>query len=290
MTAEAQPTVAVVSVSYGSEAELTAMLASVPAAASDRPLVVIADNLPGTGTTREVVTGAGGIYVPMRSNLGYGGAINEVVRGLPPAIEWVMITNPDVVFHAGAIDRLVETGATDDGIGAVGPIVRNDDGSVYPSAREVPGIRVGSGHALFSNLWPGNPWTRRYHAATASDTERDAGWLSGSCVLVRRAAFDAIGGFDEGFFMYFEDVDLGFRLSRAGWRNRFTPAAEVTHTGGHSTAGESAAMIRAHHRSAERFIRKKYSGVVFWPVRVVLLTGLRLRSTLAERRAARPAA
>ena len=206
---------------------------------------------------------------------------------MPPEIEWVMITNPDVVFHPDAIDRMVETGATADDVGAVGPLVLNDDGSVYPSARQVPGIRVGSGHALFSNVWPSNPWTRRYHAATASDSARDAGWLSGSCVLVRRAAFDAIGGFDEGFFMYFEDVDLGLRLSRAGWRNRFTPIAQVTHTGGHSTAGESAAMIRAHHRSAERFIRKKYTGAAYWPVRFVLLTGLRLRSSLAERRATR---
>ena len=282
-----RPTVAVVSVSYGSEAELEAMLGSLPAAASRPLLVVVADNLPEVGRTREVVAAAGGTYVPMRSNLGYGGAINEVVRGLPSEIEWVMITNPDVVFHPGAIDRMVETGAATDDIGAVGPLVRNDDGSVYPSAREVPGIRVGSGHALFSNVWPSNPWTRRYHAATASDSERDAGWLSGSCLLVRRIAFDGIGGFDEGFFMYFEDVDLGYRLSRAGWRNHFTPTAEVIHTGGHSTAGESAAMIRAHHRSAERFIRKKYSRPLFWPVRVVLLIGLRLRSTLAERRATR---
>jgi N-acetylglucosaminyl-diphospho-decaprenol L-rhamnosyltransferase len=249
--------------------------------------VVVADNRPEQGTTGQVIDRAGGVYLPMRSNLGYGGAINEAVRGLPEDVAWVMITNPDVVFHAGAIDRMLEAGAQSPDIGAVGPVVRNEDGTVYPSARAVPGIRVGSGHALFSSTWPSNPWTRRYHAASSTDTERDAGWLSGSCVMVRRRAFEEIGGFDEGFFMYFEDVDLGYRLSRAGWRNRFIPTAEVTHTGGHSTAGESAAMIRAHHRSAERFIRKKYGAPALWPVRVVLLTGLRLRSTLAERRAAR---
>lgn len=287
MTDSGRPTVAVVSVSYGSEVELGAMLGSLPAASSMPLLVVVADNRPESGTTRDVVLGAGGTYDAMPSNLGYGGAINEAVRGLPGHIEWVMITNPDVVFHAGAIDRMLEAGAATPDIGAVGPVVRNEDGTVYPSARAVPGFRVGSGHALFSNVWPTNPWTRRYHAASSTDSERDAGWLSGSCVLVRRAAFDEVGGFDEGFFMYFEDVDLGFRLTRAGWRNRFTPAAEVTHTGGHSTAGESAAMIRAHHRSAERFIRKKYDRALLWPVRVVLLTGLRLRSALAERRANR---
>lgn len=287
MTGSGRPTVAVVSVSYRSEVELEAMLGSLPTAVAAPVLVVVADNLPEVDGTRDVVLRAGGTYVPMRANLGYGGAINEVVRGLPEDIEWVVITNPDVVFHQGAIDRMLETGATAADIGAIGPIVRNEDGSVYPSARAVPGIRVGSGHALFSNLWPTNPWTRRYHAATSADIERDAGWLSGSCLLVRRAAFDAVGGFDEGFFMYFEDVDLGFRLTRAGWRNRFTPRAEVTHTGGHSTTGESAAMIRAHHRSAELFIRKKYHGRLLGPVRAVLLTGLRLRSALAERRANR---
>ncbi|HVL63180.1 MAG TPA: glycosyltransferase family 2 protein [Microbacterium sp.] len=287
MSESGLPSVAVVSVSYGSEAELEAMLGSLPAASSMPLLVVVADNRPDQGTTSEVVEHAGGTYLPMRSNLGYGGAINEAVRGLPEHIAWVMITNPDVVFHPGAIERMLEAGEGASDIGAVGPVVRNEDGTVYPSARAVPGIRVGSGHALFSNVWPSNPWTRRYHAASSTDTERDAGWLSGSCVMVRRAAFEAIGGFDEGFFMYFEDVDLGYRLSRAGWRNRFTPDAEVTHTGGHSTAGESAAMIRAHHRSAERFIRKKYGAPVLWPVRVVLLTGLRLRSALAERRATR---
>ncbi|WP_139416730.1 glycosyltransferase family 2 protein [Agromyces laixinhei] len=287
MSATSSSTIAVVSVSYRSEAELESMLRSLPSAASVAPLVVVADNLPAAGHTKQVVTAAGARYVPMTSNLGYGGAINEAVRGLPPEIEWVMITNPDVVFHAGAIDRMIEVGRAADDIGAVGPLTLNDDGSVYPSARVIPGVRVGSGHAVFSSVWPSNPWTRRYHATAATTSERDAGWLSGACVLVRRAAFDMIGGFDEGFFMYFEDVDLGYRLGRAGWRNRFTPAARVTHTGGHSTAGESAAMVRAHHRSAERFIQKKYPGAVNWPVRLVLLTGLRLRSTLAVRRTSR---
>lgn len=290
MSSPVRRNVAVVSVGYGSATEIASMLGSLPGAATAPPIVVVADNRPDSDATQEVTLAAGATYLPMPGNLGYGGAVNAAVRSLPPEIEWVLITNPDVLLHEGAIDRLVEKGEAADDIGAVGPLVRNDDGSVYPSAREVPGIRTGSGHALFANLWPSNPWTRQYQATKGTEAERDAGWLSGSCVLVRRTAFEEVGGFDEGFFMYFEDVDLGYRLGRAGWRNRFTPAAEVTHTGGHSTATESAAMVRAHHRSAERFIRKKYPGAWFWPVRVVLLTGLRLRSLLAERRAVHPTA
>lgn len=279
--------IAIVSVSYGSAAELATMLASIDGAARVRPVIAIADNLPSVTGTADVVASEGGLYVPLPSNPGYGGAINAVVSTLPPSVEHVLVTNPDVAFHAGAIDRLSAELDRDPGLGSVGPLVREPDGSVYPSAREVPGVRSGVGHALFVNTWRGNPWTRKYHSAAEYSAPRDAGWLSGSCVLVRRSAFDEVGGFDERFFMYFEDVDLGYRLGKAGWRNRYLPTAEVTHTGGHSTSGESAAMVRAHHRSAELFISTKYQGARRAPVRWAILAGLRVRSVLAERRARR---
>jgi N-acetylglucosaminyl-diphospho-decaprenol L-rhamnosyltransferase len=108
-------------------------------------------------------------------------------------------------------------------------------------------------------------------------------------VLVRRAVFDAIGGFDEGYFMYFEDVDLGYRLGQAGYRNVYEPSAVVVHTGAHSTksSAESERMISAHHDSARRFLNRKYRGWWLWPVRVTLTIGLALRSALVRRRVAR---
>ncbi|MEP6842221.1 MAG: glycosyltransferase, partial [Pseudolysinimonas sp.] len=120
-----------------------------------------------------------------------------------------------------------------------------------------------------------------------SGRARDAGWLSGSCLLVRRSAFDAIDGFDERYFMYFEDVDLGFRLGKAGYRNVYEPAAAVTHVGAHSTDTESARMVAAHHASARRFLSKKYAGWRLWPVRIVLRVGLSVRSRAIQRRLAR---
>ena len=281
----ARPIVAVVSVSYGSAGEIATMLDSVRAATTRPTLLAVADNLPSQTGTEDAVREAGGGYTALPSNPGYGGAINALVRSLPSSAEWIMITNPDVVFHAGSIDAMLHEGETQLDIAAVGPLIRNEDGSMYPSARSLPSLRTGVGHAVFSNLWPSNPWTARYHRIEDYDRARDAGWLSGSCLLVRRSAFEQIGGFDEEFFMYFEDVDLGYRFGRAGWRNRFLPEAEVTHTGGHSTAGESAAMIAAHHRSAARFIQKKYAGATLWPIRTSLLVGLRVRSTFAQHRA-----
>lgn len=285
------PSVGIVTVAYRSNRVLGGFLDSIAAASADPVAVVVVDNAPGAGDASELSAKAGAVHLPLPENPGYGGAVNAGVRELPSSVEWILISNPDVVLAPGAIDALVRTAASDPGIGAVGPAVLNPDGSVYPSARAVPSLRTGVGHALFANLWQRNPWTLAYRRETdPSDEQRDAGWLSGSCVLVRRSAFDAIGGFDEGYFMYFEDVDLGFRLGRGGYRNVYQPAASVTHVGAHSTGGESARMVKAHHDSARRFLSKKYVGWYLWPIRAGLAVGLAIRSRAITRRLERDGA
>jgi N-acetylglucosaminyl-diphospho-decaprenol L-rhamnosyltransferase len=276
--------VGIVTVSFGSESVLPAMLASIPAAVDAPFEAVVVDNRP-SDATRSAAEVAGARYLPRPDNPGYGAAMNAGTDLLDPQVEWVLIANPDLVLAPHSVATLVERGRTDPRIASVGPLVRESDGSVYPSARAVPSIRNGIGHALFVNLWPNNPWTRHYRDDTGSaPVVKDAGWLSGSCLLVRRSAFEGVGGFDDGYFMYFEDVDLGFRLGRAGFRNVYEPAAEVTHAGAHATARDSSAMIRAHHASARRFLDRKYPGIWLWPVRAILRVGLRIRSDLLTRR------
>jgi N-acetylglucosaminyl-diphospho-decaprenol L-rhamnosyltransferase len=278
--------VAVVTVSYGSETVLAQFLASAPAAANCNLCIVVADNKPAERSeVADQSRNAGARYLPLLTNLGYGGAMNAAVETLPASIEWVLISNPDVVLGEGSIDSLVRAGDSDPLIGAVGPRILTSEGSVYPSARSIPSLRTGVGHALFANLWLANPWTREYRRDTdEAPRRREAGWLSGSCVLVRRSLFDTLGGFDPRFFMYFEDVDLGYRIGQMGYRNVYEPSAVVTHTGAHSTATESARMIRAHHDSARRFLDKKYPGPLLWPVRTALGTGLRVRSAIVASR------
>lgn len=278
----------VVTVSYGSETVLSAFLPSVAEASNEPALIVVADNLPDEGDVRSLAEGAGATYLPMPANLGYGAAANAAIAALPGDVEWVLVSNPDVVLDPGVLDRLCEAGDEDLAIASVGPAVYNADGTLYPSARAVPSLRTGVGHAMFANLWPGNPWSRRYRNDTEAPTgRRDAGWLSGSCLLVRRSAFDEVGGFDTGYFMYFEDVDLGYRFGRRGYRNLYEPSARVTHTGAHSTTSDSARMIAAHHTSARRFLARKYSGPLLWPLRVALTAGLTIRSALIGRRVRR---
>ncbi len=289
--ASSAPRIAVVTVVFRSNEVLPGFLHSIAGASVSPVLTVVVDNRPDDASrAAELARGMGAVYVAQPSNPGYGGAINAGVATLPAEVRWVLVSNPDVVLHPGVIDALVAVGERDDRIGAIGPAVLNPDGTVYPSARRVPSLRTGVGHALFVNLWHDNPWTRRYRADGEAVTARDAGWLSGACLLVRREAFDAIGGFDDDYFMYFEDVDLGYRLGKAGYRNRYEPDAAVTHVGAHTAARDSSVMIRAHHDSARRFIGRKYAGWHLWPVRAVLGVGLAARSAVLQRGARRASA
>ena len=280
---------AVVTVNYRSEAVLPEFFASLPAASTHPLTVVVADNA-ASDEARAMTQERGATYLRLPDNRGYGGAINAAVAQLPGAIEYVVISNSDISFAPGSIERLVETADATPDAGAVGQLIRNVDGSVYPSARRVPSLRTGVGHALFANLWLTNPWTRAYRLENEAEPHRrDAGWLSGACVLVRREVFDRLGGFDEGYFMYFEDVDLGYRFGEAGARNIYEPSAEVTHIGGHSTASVSELMLQAHHDSARRFLSKKYSGALMWPIRFGLNIGLSVRARITRCRVRRGA-
>jgi N-acetylglucosaminyl-diphospho-decaprenol L-rhamnosyltransferase len=284
--------VAIITVSYDSLDVLSPFLDSASAASTDPgTLVYVADNRPGSASRPEVEALAaqvGAVYVPMSGNVGYGSAVNAVARTLPDDVDAILVSNPDVLLGPGSVDVLAAALDADPEVGAVGPRILEVDGSTYPSARAVPSVVSGAGHALFARVWPENPWSRAYRNADSyGDEPRDSGWLSGACLLVRREAFGRIGGFDERYFMYFEDVDLGYRLGLAGWRNVYDPRAVVTHSGAHSTTGESARMLDEHHRSARRFLATRYPGVLRAPLRGVLALGLIVRSALERRRATR---
>jgi N-acetylglucosaminyl-diphospho-decaprenol L-rhamnosyltransferase len=278
---------AVVVVTYSPGDSLPAFLDSLAGATTRRPTVVLADNGSVDGAPEAAAAAGRAQLLPMGENLGYGAAANRAVAGLPPDVGWVLVSNPDIVLGPEALDRLLAAADRWPRGGAFGPLIRTDD-EVYPSARLVPSLGRGVGHAVFGTVWPANPWTRSYRQE-GSVAERTAGWLSGSCVLLRREAWESVDGFDPRFFMYFEDVDLGDRLGRAGWLNVYVPDAEVVHTGGHATEADvptSARMLREHHRSAYRFLADRYRGRRWAPLRGALRAALGVRARWSTRHAA----
>ncbi len=279
-TSAARPAdVGIVTVSYNSSDQVRTFLPGAVASLRTPAHVVVADNdSADIGETQRLAKKCGAQVVRLDRNAGYGAAANAGVAALPAACTAVLISNPDVTLSTETVSRLRDALFSDPAIGIVGPRILNADGGTYPSARAIPSIRTGAGHALFSRVWPRNPWTRRYHSdAFRSEANTDAGWLSGACLMLRRSTFEELGGFNERYFMYFEDVDLGYRAGQRGLRNVYVPGAVVTHVGGETTRVNKRTMLAAHHDSAKKFIATKYAGPAWAPVRVVLRIGLTLR-------------
>jgi N-acetylglucosaminyl-diphospho-decaprenol L-rhamnosyltransferase len=213
-------------------------------------------------------------WLPTGANLGFGRAANRGVAATSAHEPYVLILNPDAEIHPQAIAEMAAILNENSGVGVVGPQVLNPDGTRYPSARAFPNLIDAAGHAFIGLINPNNPWSRRYLNPGTID------WVSGTAMLVRRTAFDAVGGFDEDYFMYVEDVDLCWRLQKQTtpqWSVAMADKALVTHHIGGSSEQRPMRMIVAHHRSLLRFETRTATG----PRRLMLplvALGLALRT------------
>jgi N-acetylglucosaminyl-diphospho-decaprenol L-rhamnosyltransferase len=249
------------------------------------PVVVVENGEPGSAKSAlssllSEPEGAALRLVQPGRNLGFGAGANRGLAALAgvEASEWVLISNADLVVHPGALDALRSALQDRPAWAMVGPRIYTDTGAVYPSVRHFPSLVDAAGHALFALINPANRFTKRYNPGTPDGEGMvDAGWISGSCFLARRSALEELGGFDEAYFMYAEDMDLCWRAHAAGWGVGFAGAASVTHIQGVSTARYPYKMMVAHHRSALRFTVRTTTG---WqrlalPLAVLVL-GLRM--------------
>jgi N-acetylglucosaminyl-diphospho-decaprenol L-rhamnosyltransferase len=169
---------------------------------------------------------------------------------------FLLFLNPDAEWWSGTLADFVSVAREHPKAGMVGPMIRNMDGTVYPSGRPFPNVLDATGHAFLGPFVPRNRFTRRYHVdGWDRTTESEVDWVSGACILMPRAAFDEVGGFDESFLLYGEELDLATRLRALGWTVVFTPEVEVLHEIGVST-GRTHASIRMHSDSIYRYYRK----------------------------------
>jgi N-acetylglucosaminyl-diphospho-decaprenol L-rhamnosyltransferase len=275
---------AVVTVTYSPGETLERFLDTLDEATKRPYRVVLADNGSTDGAPQKAAERDGVQFLSTGENLGYGAAANRGAAEFGDEFGWVIVANPDIEWGPGSIDTLLEAADRWPRGGAFGPLIREPNGDVYPSARLLPSLGKGVGHAVVGRVWRDNPWTKAYRQSEGAVVERTAGWLSGSCLLLRREAFDSVDGFDSRYFMYFEDVDLGDRIGRAGWQNVYVPSAEVTHLGGHATSKSSEKMLAAHHASAYRYLADRHQGPEWKPLLAAIKAGLKIRLKLETRR------
>src|SRR4051794_37929842 len=172
--------------------------------------------------------------VASKENLGFGPAVNLVAR--QTTAPWVGVANADIALRPGAIDALLDAGTADPGAGAIAPRLLLPDGSTqhslfaFPTISQALVVASGAGRLV-------RPLGERFLLLGSFDPERPrrAPWAIAAFLLVRREAWDAIGGFDEHQWMYAEDLDIGWRLAKAGWATRYEPRAQVEHESSAST-------------------------------------------------------
>jgi len=239
------PTVDAIVVSYNSAGELRECVE--PLASASDVAVVVVDSA-SDDASLECVADLPVTTIPLTENRGFAHACNAGWRvGHAP---FVLFLNPDARIDASSLDRMVEVAASAPQIGAVAPRITEPDGTLDYSQRRFPRLRSTYAQALFLHrLFPQAKWADELERNPA-EYERPGSpeWASGACLLVRREALERLGGLDEGFFLYCEDLDLCKRLRDAGYDIRYEPMATVVHQGGASAPRSALLPVLAASR------------------------------------------
>ena len=190
-------------------------------------------------------------------NIGFAPAINRAIAA--GTTDRVLILNPDCRLKPGAVDALMAEFDRHPESAVLGPCILDADGSVQGSARGDPTVLTGlfGRSTLLSKLLPGASLFRQNVRSSEPIPENETSlvvdWVSGACMLARCDALNRLGGFDERYFLYWEDADLCRRLRTAGYTIRYVPRAEVEHIVGRSSRSVPDLAIRAFHRSAHLY-------------------------------------
>ena len=249
--------VTIVIVSYNCRQPLQACLLKLTAEADPPPILVV-DNAFTDGTAEMIARDFPTVQLIQNTkNHGFASACNQGIRAC--ASDFILLLNPDTMLKRATLQKLTDTMRAQPNIGACGPRVLNTDGSLQPSCRRFPALGAMVCDELgLGRLFPHSRFAKYRMNGWEHDKTRDVDQLMGSCLLLRRTMLEHIGLLDERFFLYFEEVDLCWRMRQTGWRVLFVADAVVTHLGGESSKADPRNALGHRYRSLFAFYRKHY--------------------------------
>lgn len=245
-------------VNYNTREELRACLDSIR---GEQPAqVIVADNASTDGSASMVrATFPAVLLLENNTNPGFCAAANQAIHA--GKSDYVLLLNSDTRLRPGVLDGLAAYLDQHSHVAIAGPRLDNPDGTLQSSTFPFPiplDIFLDASH--LSGLARLFPTIRERYLRTWSHARvRSVPWVSGAALAIRREAFDQVGGFDESYFMYYEEVDLCFRLIEHGWQIHFVPDYRIVHRGGASTQQRWAEMTIQLYRSLALFYRQHYS-------------------------------
>ena len=245
------PTVAAVLVNYNSGTELRRALESIEREARGSWEAVVVDNASTDGSEAAALEFPQVRLVRNQENVGFARGVNQAVAGCRAAR--ILVMNPDCQLMPGSLSPLMAMLDSDAKCAIAAPRILDPDGSPQGNARGDPDMLTGlfGRTSSLRRTLPGLEVARRNVVdGTKDDESIRVDWVSGACMLARREAMAAVGGFDERYFMYWEDADLCRRLRERGYTIRYVPAASAVHRVGHSSRTARTLSVRAFHKSA----------------------------------------
>ena len=275
------PQVAVVVVSYNTRGLLLACLASIIESTRGRQVECLVVDNASTDGSAEAARAAHpqAVVISNADNRGFAAACNQAIR--QTRAPTILLLNSDARLTAQAFDALAACLRQNERCGAAGCRVVNDEGvavnarnflTPFNQALELVGVKLGKRLRRTRQPQP----DRR-------GVDCDVDWIDGACLMLRRAAFDEAGGFDERFFMYSEDEDLCFRLRQRGWTVCLTADAEVWHQGGASSALKPREMLVHFYAGQMRFLDKHRGRTSAALYRLMMTLALWLKRLLRPR-------
>ena len=183
---------------------------------------------------------------PSSHNVGFAAGCNRAVAQLSSEVDYLLFVNPDAQLHEGTVAALLSYIAQEPTVGAVNPVIYLPDSQVWFS-----------GGKLIRRL----ARLIQYSKAPNTSEPLNTDWVNGCVLLARRAAFEQVRGFDERYFLYWEDVVLSLRLREAGWHLAVVPEAKATHLRGEGASAEAISLVQLEHsmRSRLQFVRRELS-------------------------------
>ncbi len=207
------------------------------------------------------------------TNLGYVGGNNLALQSARG--RYLLLLNPDTLLVGTALATMMDYMDAHPEVGLLGPLLRNDDGSVQSSRRRFPHLWQALWESTLLERWfPRNPWARAYRLDDVPvGGPQTVDWVTGACMMVRAEAAAQVGPLDPRIFMYSEELDWCRRMAAAGWQVAFLPQAEVIHYEGRSS-GQVAAARQIYFDSSKVYYFRKHHGALQAEVlRVLLLAG-----------------
>ncbi|MDO8621280.1 MAG: glycosyltransferase [Candidatus Levybacteria bacterium] len=280
----------VIYVYYNTPEELSASIKSLEQACAEISYeVVIVDNNSPKSITEEIYNRPNLRIIKNKVNCGYGKGLNQgasVAKG-----EYLLLANPDVKFAANSIKYLLGKMESNSKIGVIAPQLIGEKENILQSISGMPYLSQSLfAFSFLGKIWRKNPFSAKYHNINLDrNKEQEVDVVGGACMMVKKSIFDKVGGFDERFFMYFEEADFCFRIKKMGYKILYFPKTKATHSVGRSTQ-DKAWIEKTFEQSRFKFF-KKYHGLIpallgefalrfFKPANILLLTILALSAFL----------